>query len=171
MDKRFLRRLILNAAVLIMSLFIFIQAGSKPEREVPFTILEEGVNSALSDREPLLTIIEDQDKLESFYSFLHRNRIPRPEPPELAFESSFVVYVSYGQKNTSGYSIDLLRIDIQRSVLVINSQLKRPLPDSFQAQVITNPYLLLLLPRDVLKNKRVDLRDEKGETLYSKSLQ
>ena len=144
-------------------------SGTPPQKDsVRYSVLESGDMAALDYREPTLEILSDPKELGTFYRRLHSTRVPRPDPPDVVFSDSRVVFLSIGKQNTAGYSVELLRVYIKSNVLVIEAMISTPLKDSMQAQVITHPYLLVEVPKSGYR--RVELRDTKREMLAFKSL-
>jgi hypothetical protein len=76
--------------------------------------------------------------------------------------------VSYGQKRTAGYSIEVRDVFKRGTTLTIRAVLITPPEDMFQAQMITHPYVLLLVPRE--DYGRIQLMDEKGKVRMFKNL-
>jgi hypothetical protein len=145
-------------------------ACSREPKIVPYEVVEQGNDSAFADKGPVLDFIPDEDRFGDFYAALHINRIPITAPPPVDFGSSFVFYVSSGRKMTGGYSIKVIGVRTWRRTLVIKAHLLKPLPDSYLTQMITNPYVLLSVPRpgtSGLKYDRVELHDWTGDTLFT----
>lgn len=73
------------------------------------------------------------------------------------FAQQRVVLVSRGRKPTPGYGIELdestLQIDGERATLTL--RLAQPDPDAVQAQMLTTPCALVVLPRGGYKELRV----------------
>jgi hypothetical protein len=160
----------LSAALAALAALFCTAAGGKPgmERASTYTVLEAGTDAAFSERGPSLMLFTEEDEFDRFYAGLHVNRIPVPEPPAVDFNANVVAYISYGRKNTGGYSIDVLGVFVERDNLFIKTKLQQPLPDSFQIQVLTHPYAMLSIERGDFKS--VNLIDERGERLDSKSV-
>ncbi|MGQ9615019.1 MAG: protease complex subunit PrcB family protein [Spirochaetota bacterium] len=148
----------------------FLLCSSKPAETglVEYRIIDEGKNAALEERSPNLIIFTDEQDFRNYYNQIHRTEIPRPETPGVDFEKYFVVFVSYGIQKTSGYSIEIRSVFTRKDTLVIKTILITPPSESFQAQVITHPYILVMIRRDYYS--RIQLSNERGEILDSKSL-
>ena len=159
--------------LLLAGLLIF--AGGKGAEEHPalFRIIERGADAAFGDAGPAVAFATGQAGFSSFYTALHINRVPAPDPPEVDFDAEACVYISFGRQRTGGYSIEVLDVRVSRGALVIQAHLLRPLPGSFSTQAITEPYVLLVVATKYETGggySRVELRDEKGEPLASMAL-
>jgi hypothetical protein len=96
------------------------------------------------------------------------NKIPIPEPPEIDFSRSLLLFVSYGEQRTAGYSIEIRKVYERNGTLVVQAVLLGPPGESLIAQVITTPYLLMTVSRE--HYRRVELVGEIGEVLAQKKL-
>lgn len=69
---------------------------------------------------------------------------PRPD-----FDNESVVLLALGQQNTAGHNIVLSgkQAQIKNNQLVLPVTISSPEPGSMQAQVITSPCLILVLPK------------------------
>jgi hypothetical protein len=144
--------------------------SSKPGETglVEYRVIGEGKNATLESERPMLMIFTDDNSFRNFYNQIHLTEIPRPEAPGVDFEKYIVLFVSYGVQKSSGYSIEIRSVFIRKNTLVIKTILITPPRESFQAQVITNPYILLMVRRD--DYNIVQLSNERGEILASKTL-
>jgi len=152
-----------------LTILIFLLCGSKPAGEglVEYRVIEEGKNAALEVRSPNLMVFTDEQGFRNNYSQIHRTEIPRPEAPIVDFDRYIAVFVSYGMQKSSGYSIEIRSVFTRKDTLIIKTILITPPPESFQAQVITHPYILVIIRRD--DYHRIQLMNERGEILDSKT--
>ena len=153
---------------LSLVMILFISARSSERNSVTYTILEEGPKSSFKQAKAKISMFRTQNEFQAFYSQIHRNVHPKPDPPAVNFDQNFVVYITFGEQKSAGYSIDLRTIYRRNSTLVIKAILITPPQDSFQAQVITQPYQLIVVPKE--DYKRVDLVNETGEVQDFKTL-
>jgi len=91
-----------------------------------------------------------------------------PSPPEVDFTENAILFISYGEQKTAGYSINVRSVFKRNGTLIVKAVLISPPPDVFTAQVITNPYVLLTVPAG--DYSRVELRNDIGEVLDFKNL-
>lgn len=86
------------------------------------------------------------------------------EPPVVDFEHYGVLLVTMGQQPTAGYRLNFLpgahRVILGGRTLQINLAWEEPAADSIQAQVLTQPCLLLQVPRRSFT--RVEILDQQG---------
>lgn len=86
------------------------------------------------------------------------------QPPMVDFEQYGVLLVTMGQQPTSGYRLNFLpdahRVILGGQTLQINLAWEQPSADSIQAQVLTQPCLLLQVPRRSFT--RVEILDQRG---------
>ncbi len=165
------QRILLTLTLLSSTIIpLLLLTASKPARtaQVEYRVLEEGTNAAHRVTGPNIMVFTGDQELRTFYNQVHRTEIPRPEPPDVDFQRHTVVFLSYGEQRTSGYKIELRSVIKRKDSLILKTLLVTPPPDSFQAQVMTHPYLFVLVPRD--DYRRVQLMDEKGEVLDTKTL-
>ncbi len=158
--------------VVVLSLFLFpiIFINSKPQQEesITYTVLEKGNQASFRGTAPSISVLTDQNEFEGFYKTMHKGRVPKAEPPAVDFANYLVLLVSHGEKRTSGYSIEIRRIYTRGTVLVVKAVLRSPPEDSFTAQVITHPYLLIQIKANGFT--RVELVGVTGEVLDYKNL-
>ncbi len=163
--KFFLPTVIFLTILITLSL---IGSKTRSNRQIEFTVVEEGNQIKYKPEGPNLEIFLDRDKFESFHNNIHRIRLPQPEPPSVDYSNGFVMFISYGDQKSSGYSIDVRSAIKRRDALVIKSVLITPPEDSFQALAMTHPYVFIFIEND--NYKRVELTDLRGTVLVSKSL-
>jgi len=132
---------------------------------VEYSALEQGEDTCFEKTGPEILIFTENDSFESFYTQIHRTRIPRPEAPRPNFKNSMVVFFSYGRQKSAGYSIEIIGVYARSSTAVVKTVLNTPPEDSFQAQKITHPYMLILIPKDSFRS--VQLKDKTGKVLAS----
>ena len=128
-----------------------------------YRILEEGNHAAFINTGPSILVFTDRHEYEAFYKTIHIDRESVPVPPEVDFTGSIVIFLSYGEKRTSGFSIEIRKLFTRGNALVIRTILRSPPDDSFLSQVITQPYLILQAADE--DYKRVELIDETGDIL------
>jgi hypothetical protein len=140
--------------------------AAPPEKEtVRYTVLESNDVSALDYKKPWIEFLSDSESYQSYYTRLHGQEVPKPRAPSVNFTRNRVLFISFGTQKTAGYSIELLDVYIRNDILVVKADLHSPFKDEFQAQMVTHPYMLILVPR--AGYKRAELRTSKGQMLAS----
>jgi hypothetical protein len=162
MKNKFLYLAILMFIV-FLSLTVSISAKPQQNESVVYRILEEETRASLKDTGPSILVFRDHYEYETFYRTIHINREPVHAPPAVDFTENIIIFLSYGEKRTSGFSIEIRKIFTRGNALVIRTVLRSPPDDSFQSQVITHPYILLQAASEGYK--RVELVGETGEIL------
>ncbi len=152
--------------ILIISLlpviFIFFVSAKTPEdTSIDFSILEEGPGAAVVDMQSGLTVFTTESEYTDYYKQIHRTKHPKPPPPSVDFNKSIALFISFGEQKSAGYFIEIRKVYMRGSTLVVKAILLKPPQDSFQAQVITHPYNLIAVP--IGDYKRIELIDDTGE--------
>lgn len=70
-------------------------------------------------------------------------------PPTVDFSRSIVVGVFVGSRPTAGYQVDIATVKSDGGLAVVEYRERRPAPGTLVAQVLTSPFHLVSLPRDV----------------------
>ena len=147
---------------LLLVIFIFgIGAKTQEDVSIDFSILEEGIGAAVVDIQPGLAVFTTEGEYTDYYKQIHRTKHPKPLPPSIDFNKSIALFISFGEQKSAGYFIEIRKVYRRDSTLVIKAILRKPPQDSFQAQVITHPYNLIVVP--VGDYRRIELVDEIGE--------
>jgi hypothetical protein len=150
---------LLLPALLSLSLI----SGGKKAEAVSHRVLEAGPYVYFRSRDPEVRVFADAESFTSFYTALHRSRVPSPKPPQVDFTQSLVIFVSAGEKPTAGFSVELLGMSRRKDTLEVEVLLIEPAGGSFQAQVITHPYLIATAT--LADYERVELVNDRGELL------
>ena len=155
--------LIFLVFMVFLSLTVSISAKPQQVESVEYRILEEENHASFMDTGPSILVFTDHHEYEVFYKTIHIDREPVPVPPEADFTGNIVIFLSYGEKRTSGFSIEIRKLYTRGNALVIRAVLRSPPDDSFLSQVITQPYLILQAAWEGYI--RVELIDETGDLL------
>ncbi len=71
-----------------------------------------------------------------------------PQPaPAVDFSAEMVVAVFLGEEATGGYEVEVTRAELAGSNLRLYYREKGPPPDAIVAQVLTQPYHIVKLPK------------------------
>ena len=95
-------------------------------------------------------VITSQAELnQRLHSMQHKFALTEMFEPEIDYDNQLLILYALGQKPSSGYSIELYKSDAslidQKLHLPVHVQ--SPASDSMQAQMITSPCVIFLLPR------------------------
>ena len=164
------RKLVVGVSItLLLAVPAFLFAGKKPqEGQVAYDVVEEGTNMEYPSKKPDIVIIQDESKFRDLHTKIHRITTQKPPLPKVDFSTHFVVFLTYGEKPSSGYFIQVRSVLKREDTVVIKTLLKEPSQNSYQAQAVTYPYLFVSVPRDDFM--RVEWASVVGEVFYSKPL-
>jgi hypothetical protein len=73
--------------------------------------------------------------------------VPQPPVPEVDFQNYVVAAIFQGEKNKSGYQVRLKEVVPQGKDIIVRYKLVEPPENSFSLMVLTQPFLLLKLPK------------------------
>ena len=75
----------------------------------------------------------------------------------LSADSKKYVIISLGEKTTSGYKINVKKVEQKGNKLIVHAQKQEPPKDSFQAQVITYPAVIIVTePKNHVESAEVN---------------
>ena len=109
--------------ILFLSFSVFFNSKPRDTSSVIQTILEEGNNIALKDTHPVISIFTTHNEFDAFYSRIHINKRPAPSLPEIDFTESAILFISYGEQKTAGYSIDVHSVYKRNGTLFVKAVL------------------------------------------------
>jgi len=155
--------MIAAAAIIVLLPITASRKNSSPPLE--YSILEQGEDIYFEKTGPEILVFTESGSFKSFYAQIHRTRIPRPEAPRPNFDNSMVVFFSYGRQKSTGYSIEITGVYARSSTVVVKTVLNTPPEDSFQAQKITHPYMVILISKDGYSS--LQLKDKTSKVLDS----
>ena len=113
---------------------------------VPLSNLQKGDFSGV--REALQIVVRTQDDWDNLWSRHTSIAANPPSTPRMNFATEMVVGVFAGEKSTGGYEVEITRAERRNSRLYLYYLEKSPPRDAMVAQVLTQPYHLLKIPRD-----------------------
>ncbi|NJD69894.1 MAG: hypothetical protein C3F12_08915 [Candidatus Methylomirabilota bacterium] len=109
---------------------------------VPFVSIGRGTASRIVD--PLEIVIQSEQELRDFWT---QHVQSDSLPPLVDFATDLVAGIFAGQRPTAGYQVEIVRIDRNRAGIHVIYQIKNPPKDAVVAQVFTQPFHLIRLPR------------------------
>jgi hypothetical protein len=119
------------------------QTQTQPQTEVTVTydIVGQGTYSGI--KEPLQKVIQTKEEFADLWKQHVSVIVPQPPPPAVDFETSAVVAIYMGEKNTSGFQILIKRVEAQGNNVLVHFKQTEPPANSFTLQVLTQPFVLL----------------------------
>lgn len=92
-----------------------------------------------------------QDAYESVFAALNKQILSasKPNAPKVNFSRSGVLLVSMGQRRTGGFSVNLANDEliVSKRIAVVEIEWREPQPGMMTIQMLSNPCLLLEVPR------------------------
>ncbi len=129
-----------------MFLILLLSLARNPgDIPVNYKVIEEGRQSPFTTMSAVL--ISNQEVWEVGYSYIHSSKIPSPKPPSINFKDSVAILVTIGERKTAGYGMEVESVVLKQGKLLITVREKCPKSAAGLLQVITQPYLILQIPR------------------------
>ncbi|HEY3121668.1 MAG TPA: protease complex subunit PrcB family protein [Vicinamibacteria bacterium] len=132
----------MTAAVLGTALLLAAQAAPA---EVRFVTLAKGGSSGL--RQPMRTVVRTAAQWAALWKEHGGTVEPPPPRPPVDFRRDAVIVVALGPRPTAGWGVEITRIDRLPTETVVHVRQRRPAPDALTAQVLTQPYHFVRVPR------------------------
>ena len=147
-----------------MFLILLLSLARNPgDLPVNYKVIEEGQQSPLTSLSAV--VITNREVWEVGYSYIHATRIPSPKAPTINFKDPLAILVTLGERRTAGFGIEIESIVLKEGTLIISTKEKCPKPGSGLLQVITQPYVILQIPRLNWQKIEVNLTNCKGKEL------
>ncbi len=134
--------------------------GAVAELSVPFETLDQGVQSGIRHARKL--VIRDGETWAALWREHVAERVPQPPLPQVDFTRDMVIAFFLGEKPTAGYAATIKEIRASLDKLLVRVEVTSPPPGSFVAQVLTQPYHIVKLPRSDLPVEFVVVEAETG---------
>ena len=133
---------------------------------IEYTVIDQ--QATAGKRFPALhfEVIQDEDAFRTLYAELHSHHLPSPLPPEVDFESSWVLFVSMGEKPSAGYRVEIDRMKRSDDTLKVKLKLQEPPPGEMSAMVMTQPFVMAKVKKEK-GIRKVEFLDQNGRSLYS----
>jgi len=110
-----------------------------------FKTIEKGAFGGVD--KPLQVVVTNQTQWAELWDKHSARKLPKPPPPEIDFKKESIIFVSMGQKNTGGYTIEIS--DIRRSggktEILVNT--KEPKEGGLTIQALTAPFHIVAVPK------------------------
>ena len=112
---------------------------------VPFSTLAKGLASGVD--QPAQVVVRSRNDWVALWSRHMGTQTAPPPPPSVDFSRDMVVALFMGERPTGGYAIEVTHIERTDAGLAIRYRTTRPDPAGMHAQVLTQPFHLITLPR------------------------
>ena len=113
----------------------------------PFEVIHSGTQTGIRASGSQANVVTDRFELEELFKQITTRQIPAPEAPNVDFAKDIVIYVARDPKPSSGYGLKVRSVKCDGGVMKVDLQEVNPQGNANQAQVITQPYVLLTTPR------------------------
>mgnify|MGYP000703410855 CR=1 FL=1 len=110
-----------------------------------FISLSKGTLSGITA--PGVHVAGDAASWKALWADHARVLMPAPALPAVDFASHVVVFASGGSRPSAGYTLSVQRVHPEDGKLVVEARESAPGTGTLQAQVVTNPYEIVLVPR------------------------
>src|SRR5262245_26037559 len=87
---------------------------------------------------------------------------PTPPLPAVDFQGEMVVAVFLGDRPTGGYGVEITQASAGPKAVVVSVRRMEPAPGSIRAQMVTQPFAIVAVPRSELPVKFVEERGAGG---------
>ncbi len=119
-------------------------ASPKPQ---PFEVIHAGTQSGIRANSSQANVVTDEFELSELFKSITSRQLPTPELPTVDFAKDIVIYVARDPKPSGGYGLKVRSVKCEGAVMKVDLQEVNPQGNANQAQVITQPYVLLTTAR------------------------
>jgi hypothetical protein len=131
----------------------YILAAAALAVDVPFTTIARGdVSDQETARQATVRTLADWQALWKAHS-------PNEKLPVVDFATRMVVGLFLGTKPSSGYEVEIVGARPDGAALVVQYVQRQPKPGTITAQILTQPYHLIAVPRHADPVKFVQVPD------------
>uniref|UniRef100_A0A7S4I2C8 PrcB C-terminal domain-containing protein n=1 Tax=Odontella aurita TaxID=265563 RepID=A0A7S4I2C8_9STRA len=112
-----------------------------------FSSIDHGYYSGIE--EPLTAVFRSSREFESFWRRHAANNNPAPACPDVEFESSLVVCVFLGTKDSGGYGVEIKSVEETEEHVAVTYDTSNPPPGAMTTCALTQPFhIVTALKRD-----------------------
>lgn len=129
---------------LIWLSFLLSACATPPQ---PFEILNSGPQTSLRANSSQVAVITDEAEFAELFDRISANKLPPPDAPKVDFTQNIVIYVSRDPKPSAGYGLKVRSVVCSGGVMSVALKEVDPQGIAGQAQVITQPYVVLTTAR------------------------
>lgn len=137
----------MKIALLLTMLLPLAACASAPVEPVDtqFISLSKGTLSGITL--PGAHVARDAASWKALWAEHARAQMPAPALPAVDFSSYVVVFAAGGSRPSAGYALSVQRVHPEDGKLVVEARENAPAAGSLQAQVVSCPYEIVLVPR------------------------
>ncbi len=119
--------------------------AAPPAASADFEVLLSGSQSG--EHRAGATLITNEEAWQAFWRRHSGWRIPPAPEPAVDFGVHSVIVLCAGDEPTGGWTLEARSIRHAQGELRVQAELRAPAADAMLAQVVTQPYQILLVPR------------------------
>jgi hypothetical protein len=137
-------------ATIVLLVASFAAQATEPVQAKPgrsHAILGQWHGSSYSGSEFNVTKICTADHWRRFW----QEYLGREQPVDFDESLHQAVYIELGVRPTGGYAVEVVRVFEEDKHLVLEYVERQPAPDRYVTQVLTTPWVMVLLPRTQLR--------------------
>jgi hypothetical protein len=131
------------------------QPTASPEAEtliIPFTVLDEGVQSGIHPDTHTLTLIQDNKAWQSLWS-QHKTITPIPSAPHIDFATQNLITVIDSDQPNSGYTLHMDKVEQHGDELWVYVTREQPASACLNMGMVSQPYVFATIPKGPVKTK------------------
>lgn len=136
-------------AGLLTVLFVLYARQSYGVVYLPFITIEKGTYSGII--EPSYVAVKGEDEWNKLWARHVSNIIPKPDAPKIDFPREMVIGVFTGQKESGGYTVEIVNVLKEEGVIKVLYKERVPLPEEVVSAVFTQPYHFIKMPKEDLE--------------------
>ncbi len=126
-------------------IFAFLISCTGSAQTIPFQNLVSGQYSGLTEK--TYQLINSQEELNSVWQEIYSIQIPPPPVPAVNFSKNSILLVALGEQKTSGYSIEIVKIEATSKEARVYLNLIFPSQASILLPALTQPFMLVKTPK------------------------
>ena len=115
---------------------------------IEYAVIDKQVNAGKRFPSLHFEVITEEAPFKKLFTDLHSHQLPSPLPPEIDFESSFVIFISMGERPTTGYRVEIDQMKRSDDLLKVKLRLQEPSPGEMNAMMITQPFVMAKVKRE-----------------------
>lgn len=121
---------------------------------VPFTIIDNGVQSGIHPDTQQLVVIHNADDWQAFWA-KHNTVSPPPPLPKVDFTKNMVITLIDTDQPNSGYALSLDKIEQHGHELWVYATRDQPAPTCMNLGMVAQPFVFVTLPKTTGKPKLI----------------
>ena len=137
------------------------EKGQSLSQTLPIQEIASGNYCGITDFQNLC--INEEAEWKKYWDLIHKQTIPVPKLPEINFEENMVIASFMGSKNSGGYSARIDEVKWENGSYTIQLTHVSPGSSCFNTMAITQPYLIVQVPKPKEGGCSFEQRDEKQD--------